>query len=83
MTKYQCKFCGKQAFSVASLVANGCPRHPRGANRGKHTLYEGDEKQKYTCKYCGRQVSSIASLTIDKCSKHPDGANKGYHEPAL
>jgi hypothetical protein len=53
------------------------------ANKGKHALYEGDEKSQYTCKNCGQKSSSLSSLTSASCFRHPDGANKGKHEPAL
>lgn len=58
-----------------------CLRHPLGANRGKHKLYEGEEKSKYACKYCGTSKSSISNLTSASCRRHPDGANKGKHAP--
>ncbi|MEI7728364.1 MAG: hypothetical protein WCO56_02285 [Verrucomicrobiota bacterium] len=80
---YYCKYCGSKASSINSLTVNTCPRHPSEPNRGKHVLYEGDEKAKYECKYCGTSASSILSLTVNNCSRHPLGANKGKHEPAM
>jgi hypothetical protein len=80
---YYCKYCGTKASSIASLTASTCSRHPNGANKGKHALYEGAEKPKYECKYCGTGATSILSLTASPCSRHPLGANKGKHEPAL
>lgn len=82
MSSY-CKYCGTKASSVASLTGSSCSRHPDGANRGKHVLYEGGEKSQYTCKNCGGKASSLASLTGSSCSRHPDGANRGKHQPAL
>lgn len=80
---YYCKHCGTKASSIASLTAAPCYRHPSGANKGKHTLYQGDEKAKYECQYCGTSNSNLASLTAAPCYRHPLGANKGKHEPAL
>ncbi|HPB82151.1 MAG TPA: hypothetical protein PK200_08960, partial [Spirochaetota bacterium] len=65
------------------LTTVSCPRHPAGANKGKHKLYEGTEKSQYFCKHCGYKSSSISSLTASSCPRHPDGANKGKHSPAL
>ena len=78
-----CKYCGQKFSSVSALTANKCQRHPNGAFKGNHELYEGSEKSKYTCKYCGQQFSSISSLTANKCHRHPNGAFKGNHSPAL
>ena len=83
MANYYCEYCGTKASSVSALTINWCQRHPDGANKGKHKLYEGSEKSKYTCKYCGTSTSSISSLTINWCQRHPKGANKGKHAPAL
>lgn len=80
---YYCKYCGAKASSIASLTGNSCSRHPDGANKGKHALYEGTEKPSYACKYCGTGASSISSLTGNSCSRHPLGTNKGKHAPAL
>ena len=80
---YYCKYCGHKATSVNSLTASLCLRHPAGPAKGRHALYEGEEKSTYTCKYCGLKSSSIASLTSSKCQRHPDGALKGRHAPAL
>lgn len=80
---FYCKYCGNQSSSVSSLTSMSCSRHPNGAGKGKHVLYEGSEKPKYTCKYCGNQSGSISSLTSMSCSRHPDGAGKGKHEPAM
>ena len=80
---YYCKYCGSKHSSIASLTANYCPRHPAGAGKGHHALYEGAEKSKYECKYCGNSFASLLSLTANYCSRHPLGANKGHHEPAL
>ncbi len=63
MANYYCKYCGTKASSVSSLTGNSCSRHPDGPNRGKHALYEGQEKSQYTCKYCGTKSSSLGSLT--------------------
>ena len=83
MSNYYCKYCGTKSSSVQSLTAAPCHRHPDGANKGKHALYEGDEKSQYTCKFCGTKSTSISSLTAAPCHRHPDGANKGKHSPAL
>ena len=80
---YYCKYCGTKASSIASLTASSCPRHPSGANKGKHALYQGAEKPKYECQHCGTSAASLSSLTASSCSRHPLGANKGKHEPAL
>ena len=81
--KFYCEYCGHSASSVQSLTAGSCVRHPNGANKGKHKLYEGSEKSRYTCKYCGHSASSITSLTAGSCVRHPNGQNKGKHAPAL
>ena len=78
-----CKHCGYEAHSVSSLTAGSCFRHPNGANKGKHELYEGAEKSEYVCKYCGYKAHSISSLTAGRCFRHPLGANKAPHAPAL
>jgi DNA-directed RNA polymerase subunit RPC12/RpoP len=56
---YYCKYCGAKAPSIASLTASPCFRHPAGANKGKHALYEGAEKPKYECKHCGTNAPSL------------------------
>jgi hypothetical protein len=78
-----CKYCGTKFPSVASLTGGTCFRHPDGAHRGKHALYEGSEKSKYTWKFCGTTNASITGLTGGSCLKHPRGAHKGKHEAAL
>lgn len=83
MANYYCEYCGQKYSSVQSLTAGLCFRHPDGANKGRHKLYEGSEKSRYTCKYCGQQYNSIQSLTAGLCFRHPNGANKGRHAPAL
>lgn len=83
MSKFQCKYCGTSSSGVSSLTSMSCNRHPQGAGKGKHVLYEGSEKPKYTCKYCGTSSSSISSLTSMSCNRHPNGPGKGKHEPAL
>ncbi len=80
---YYCKYCGTKASSIASLTGNSCLRHPAGVNKGKHALYEGDEKSKYECKHCGTSASNLMSLTGNSCPRHPLGSNKGKHEPTL
>ena len=40
MPNNYCKYCGYKASSVSSLTSGSCLRHPNGANKGKHTLYE-------------------------------------------
>lgn len=83
MPNFYCKQCGTKYQSVSSLTASSCIRHPDGANKGKHVLYEGDEKPQYTCKHCGTKYPSLASLTAVSCIRHPAGANKGKHSPAI
>jgi len=83
MPNFYCKYCGTKTTSVSSLTGSSCYRHPDGPNRGKHSLYEGEEGSQYTCKYCGTKASSLSSLTGSSCYRHPDGANKGKHSPAL
>jgi DNA-directed RNA polymerase subunit RPC12/RpoP len=80
---YYCEYCGHMFSSVIALTSGTCPRHPNGANRGPHKLYQGLEKSRYTCKYCGHTFPSIMSMVGATCPRHPDGANKGYHSPAL
>ncbi len=80
---YYCEYCGQKFANVRQLTALSCARHPAGANKGKHKLYEGCEKGRYTCKYCGQQFGSIQQMTAINCARHPNGANKGKHAPAL
>jgi predicted nucleic acid-binding Zn ribbon protein len=75
MPKFYCANCGSEFSSVQALTSCSCYRHPLGANKGKHFLYEGSEKSKYTCKYCGQQYSSIRSMTSSVCYRHPLGPN--------
>ena len=81
--KFYCEYCGVAYSSVSSLTNGSCSRHPNGAHKGRHKLYEGSEKSKYTCKYCGVTYSTISSLTNGSCPRHPNGTNKGKHAPAL
>ena len=83
MAYYYCKHCGQRFTSVQTMTAMNCPRHPAGAYRGRHTLYEGSEKSRYTCKFCGQSFTSLQIMTAMKCYRHPAGAYKGKHEPAL
>ncbi len=83
MANFYCEYCGQKFLSVQALVAGSCSRHPNGAGKGKHKLYEGSEKSRYTCKYCGLSFSSLATLTAGSCSRHPNGSGKGKHAPAL
>jgi hypothetical protein len=80
---FYCKYCGTSASSVSRLTAAPCMRHPSGAHKGSHALYEGSEKSEYICKYCGTSASSVSRLTAAPCMRHPSGAHKGPHEPAL
>ncbi len=80
---YYCEYCGQKFTDVRQLTAISCARHPNGANKGKHKLYEGTQKSRYTCKYCGQQFASIQQMTGISCSRHPNGCNKGKHSPAL
>lgn len=83
MANFYCEYCGTKSSSVSSLTSSSCQRHPSGALKGKHSLYQGSEKPQYTCKYCGTHSSSISSLTSSSCQRHPNGALKGHHSPAL
>lgn len=83
MTHYYCKYCGQKFPTISSLTSATCVRHPDGAHKGRHALYEGSEKSQYACKYCGQKFSTISSLTSGSCMRHPDGAYKGKHSPAL
>ena len=83
MAIFYCEYCGQQSSSVSSLTAWSCSKHPNGAAKGNHKLYEGSGKSQYVCKYCGMKSSSISSLTAGFCSRHPDGASKGRHAPML
>ena len=83
MANFYCEYCGTRQNSVAALTSLSCMRHPDGAGRGKHKLYEGNEKSKYTCKYCGTTQNSLSALTSLSCMRHPGGAGKGKHAPAL
>lgn len=83
MANYYCKNCGNKFSSIQNLTGNFCNRHPLGAGKGKHELYEGSEKSKYECKYCGTSFSSLINLTGNFCNRHPSGAGKGKHSPAL
>jgi DNA-directed RNA polymerase subunit RPC12/RpoP len=80
---YYCKYCGSSFSSVSALTANTCQRHPSGAGKGKHALYEGGEKKQFTCKFCGSNFSSLSALTANTCQRHPNGSGKGRHEAAL
>ena len=80
---YYCKYCGIKASSIANLTGLSCPRHPAGAGKGKHALYQGSEKPKYECQHCGISAASLMNLTAASCPRHPLGPNKGHHEPAL
>ena len=83
MSKVYCKYCGSTASTIHDLTASSCPRHPLGYDKGRHVLYEGNEKSKYSCKYCGGTASSISTLTQSFCPRHPNGYDDGKHEPAL
>ncbi len=83
MASFYCEFCGTKASSISSLTASSCHRHPLGAGKGKHKLYEGSEKAKYSCKYCGTSASTISNLSSNSCHRHPAGAGKGKHGVAL
>ncbi len=83
MSNFYCEYCGTKNSSISGLTGSSCLRHPLGAAKGKHKLYEGSEKSKYSCKYCGTSSSSISSLTGSSCLRHPNGSAKGKHSPAL
>ena len=83
MHNFYCEYCSTKNASISSLTANSCHRHPLGAGKGKHKLYEGSEKSQYSCKYCGTSASTLTSLTANSCNRHPNGTGKGKHAPAL
>lgn len=83
MPNYYCEYCGQEFSNPRNLTAQNCLKHPNGALKGKHKLYEGSEKSQYICKYCGNSFNSIRILTAQKCLKHPNGTLKGGHSPAL
>lgn len=83
MSKAYCEYCGTSSSTIPGLVSNSCHRHPLGAGKGKHKLYEGSEKSTYSCKYCGTSSSSLQGLTNNSCHRHPSGPGKGKHAPAL
>lgn len=83
MSKVYCRYCGKSTLTVASLIKETCPNHPRGYHKAMHALYEGSGKSQYVCKSCGKKASSIATLTKEMCPEHPFGYNNGRHEPAI
>ena len=83
MANYYCEYCGFKTTSMSYIAGGQCQRHPDGACKGKHKLYEGNEKSQYICKFCGMKFSSIANLTGGMCQRHPKGACKGRHSPAL
>ncbi|MGM0946734.1 MAG: hypothetical protein ACQEW9_16275 [Bacteroidota bacterium] len=83
MPTFYCEYCGTKFPSVFNLTSLPCFRHPDGANKGRHKLYEGSEKSSYSCKYCGANNTSIAALTSVPCPRHPKGTHKGKHTPAL
>lgn len=83
MADFYCEYCGTKRSSVSNLTGSSCLRHPLGSGKGRHKLYEGEERAQYTCKHCGTKRSSISNLTGISCSRHPDGSGKGKHSPAL
>jgi len=83
MANFYCEYCGSKASTITDLTASSCHRHPSGAGKGKHKLYEGSEKSKYSCKYCGTSASTISNLVASSCHRHPNGSNKGKHPVAL
>lgn len=80
---FYCEYCGHKFPSVRILTSSPCPRHPDGAYKGPHKLYEGTEKSKYICKYCGHQFNTILQMCAAPCPRHPKGSYKGNHAPAL
>ena len=83
MLNFYCEYCGRKFISVRGLTAEHCYRHPSGANKGFHKLYEGSEKSQYVCKYCGQKFPAISSMAGRGCTKHPNGVNKGYNKPQI
>ena len=83
MAKFYCEYCGYGVSTVQALTSGHCIRHPAGANKGTHKLYEGGEKARYTCKYCGYSVTTLHALVNSHCVRHPNGMGKGCHAPVL
>ena len=83
MPNFYCEYCGGKFSGPRNLTIQNCMKHPNGALKGKHKLYEGSEKSQYFCKYCGKKFSSLQPLTASSCPRHPDGFCKGKHAPAL
>ncbi|TXJ51885.1 hypothetical protein [Brachyspira aalborgi] len=83
MPNFYCEYCGGKFPDPRNLTIQNCMRHPNGALKGKHKLYEGGEKSSYICKYCGNSFNSIKTMILQNCMRHPNGALKGKHEPAL
>jgi len=76
MSNFYCECCGVKTNSISSLTSSNCTRHPNGPSKGKHILYQGQEKSEYFCKYCGVKSLSISSLTAGNCTRHPNGVSK-------
>lgn len=51
--KFYCENCGYSASSITSLTGLSGFRHPDGANKGKHVLYEGAEKSRMPANTAG------------------------------
>jgi len=81
MAKYYCEYCGTSYISLSVLTSATCKNSPKGIHKGKHKLYQGNEKSQYICKNCGVKKSSLASLTNGSCKNHPNGIHKGKHLP--
>ena len=58
-----------------------CPRHPLGAHKGRHSVYEGSPKNEYVCKYCGTKKRTIWELSLSDCSKNNEGIYLRKHVP--
>ena len=40
MANFYCEYCGTKGVNISNLLASSCHRHPLGAGKGKHKLYE-------------------------------------------
>ena len=83
MPNFYCEYCGEKFSDPKNLTIQNCIKHPNGALKGKHKLYEGIEKSSYICKYCGNSFNLIKNMILQNCIRHPNGALKGKHAPAL
>ena len=82
---YYCENCGVKSDDPRSLLSSSCFESPNGPGKGKHVLYQGNEKSEYRCKFCGNKFTNLRTLCTTSCFKNPNISGKGYghHKPAL